>query len=324
MNKAIDFIKYIVGTHKVYTKSAVRGKYVENDVKNKLVFITLTLSSPQIHTDEEIKSKLLNQFLTEMRQKHKMKYYIWKAEKQKNGSIHFHILTDKGLHWRTVRTLWNRIQNKLGYVDRYRSNMKEFFKLGFKVFTSKYEMRTAAQQYEAYKRGVKCDWTDPNSTDVHRLYDVKNVTKYITKYLTKSNEPRKARMIELQAAITEVKDKISAYGLESWGDHDLFVLNVKVLEQYEAEYTKLKSEGVTGRLWGVSQSISPMKGLSELGYPDELDLIMEISHYKTSIDTGSDIPVRTFYFDINKTPILKNELDQYIYQKAFTNEVFNL
>jgi len=121
----------------------------------KVNFITLTLSSEQIHTDQEIKSTLLNQFLIEAKKKWKVTYYIWRAEKQNNGNIHFHILTDKYIPWLELRNTWNRIQNKLGYIDRFHTRHNH---------------------------------TNPNSTDIHALWKIKNVASYITKYLTKIEE----------------------------------------------------------------------------------------------------------------------------------------
>jgi hypothetical protein len=119
----------------------------------KVNFITLTLSSKQIHSDKEIKSKLLNQFLVEAHKKWQVKNYIWRAEKQKNGNIHFHILCDRFIPWLELRNVWNRIQNKLGYIDAFEAMNKN---------------------------------RNPNSTDIHSLRKVKNVAAYVTKYITKN------------------------------------------------------------------------------------------------------------------------------------------
>ena len=81
-----------------YEKSATHQK----PVNYKLALITLTLPSAQRHPDEEIKSKLLNQFLIELKNKFQVRDYIWKAEKQENGNIHFHILINKYIHHRRL------------------------------------------------------------------------------------------------------------------------------------------------------------------------------------------------------------------------------
>lgn len=122
-------------------------------ISNKIAFLTLTLPSTQKHTDNEIKSILLNQFLIELGVKYRVSNYIWRAEKQKNGNLHFHILVDKYLPWFDVRQMWNRIVEKLGYVSDFEK-----------------------------KNGHR----DPNSTDIHALNNVKNVYAYISKYCSKN------------------------------------------------------------------------------------------------------------------------------------------
>jgi hypothetical protein len=88
----------------------------------RLNFITLTLSAKQVHSDQVLKKELLDRFLTLLRRKHGLRNYIWKAERQKNGNIHFHIITDTYLHFKEAQTLWNSLQAKLGYIQAYAKN----------------------------------------------------------------------------------------------------------------------------------------------------------------------------------------------------------
>lgn len=82
----------------------------------KLNFITLTLSSPQIHSDQYIKDKMLSSFIQWLQRKNGVRSYIWKAEAQGNGNIHFHITTDKFIHHNAIRLKWNSIQQEHGYL----------------------------------------------------------------------------------------------------------------------------------------------------------------------------------------------------------------
>ena len=156
---AIDWLLYLAKEKPLASKKFPSG------LKFKLNFITLTMSSPQFyrdsnnklkanHTDNEIKSKLLNQFLTELREKYKCTNYLWRAESQSNGNIHFHICTDVFIPWRVLRTDWNRIQEKLGYISAYEAKSKK---------------------------------TDPNSTDIHSINAVRNLGSYLSKYCTKNS-----------------------------------------------------------------------------------------------------------------------------------------
>ncbi len=183
INKAVDYLVYLSNDKQL--PAGKSGRYY----KFKIAFITLTLSSKQIHSDNEIKSKLLNQFLIEAKQRWKLTNYIWRAEKQSNGNIHFHILCDKFVPWSELRDLWNRIQNKLGYVDRYREEMRRFHKGGFKVRESLINNWSVKAQIKAYKQGVANDWNNPNSTDVHSIRLITNIKAYISKYLTKNEQP---------------------------------------------------------------------------------------------------------------------------------------
>jgi hypothetical protein len=182
VTKAIEWLIFMAADKKLPATS--HGK----SLNFKISFVTLTLSSAQIHSDNEIKAKCLNQFLIEASNKWNVKNYVWRAEKQINGNIHFHILTDKFIPWNELRQSWNRIQNKLGYVDRYRQQMLEFHKGGFKVrkdLLAKWEYK---KQVKAYREGSRSDWHNPNSTDIHSLRMISNTKAYVLKYVTKDQQ----------------------------------------------------------------------------------------------------------------------------------------
>lgn len=153
--KAIKYLLYSANEKTVYNPK------FNSSFKFKVGFITLTLPSTQRHSDQIIKSQLLNQFLIEAKKKWSMNHYVWKAERQQNGNLHFHILTDVFIpHWE-LRQCWNRITNKLGYVDEFQRIHKK---------------------------------KNPNSTDIHSLYKVKSVYSYITKYMTKADSKNKGKI----------------------------------------------------------------------------------------------------------------------------------
>lgn len=181
ITRAIDYIIYLSKPKKL--PNTTHGK----NFTFKLNFITLTLSSPQVHTDQEIKKHLLNQFFIEMSRRWKVPCYIWRAEKQVNGNIHFHIITGKFIPWSELRNVWNRIQQKLGYVTRYRENRLLWHRDGFKFNSDKKVTWSYAKQLKAYKDGMRTDWDNPNSTDVHSIKHIGNIKAYFIKYMTKSD-----------------------------------------------------------------------------------------------------------------------------------------
>ena len=182
IKNALGWLYFVAQPQRKYNSS------IKKWVKFKLTFITLTLPSKQIHSDREIKSNALNHFLTLLRKRNNNINYIWRAEKQENGNIHFHIVADKYIDFAVLRSLWNRSINRLGYVDRYTEHMRNNCN-SFESYCSMYQKRESMKTMkDRYARGMATNWTSPNSTDIHGLSKIKNVLNYITKYLTKAHK----------------------------------------------------------------------------------------------------------------------------------------
>lgn len=179
INKTLDYLLFLTNN------KTVTNSFTGRTFQFKIAFITLTLPSKQLHSDNEIKSKCLNQFLIEIKKHYKVKNYIWRAELQKNDNIHFHILVDKFIPYQEIRDRWNRIINKLNYVDNYRKQQQLYFRDGFKVRKELLPTWSKEKQLEAYNRGARLHWNSPNSTDVHSIRKIWNIKQYISKYMTK-------------------------------------------------------------------------------------------------------------------------------------------
>ncbi len=113
--------------------------------------MTLTLPSTQKHSDRYVLEKCLQPFIRTMRRKYRMHHYLWRAERQKNGNLHFHICLNQFIHHRQVRKHWNRLMRKHGYID------------------------TAIN-------------ADPPSTEIKSVKKEINLAAYIAKYIAKSSE----------------------------------------------------------------------------------------------------------------------------------------
>ena len=182
IGKAIEYTLFMAND-KVLPDTASGRAY-----KFRIAFITLTLPSSQVHTDNQIKDQCLNQLLVELRKRYRVKNYVWRAEKQKNGNIHFHLLVDKFIPWSELRDRWNRIVNKLGYVDRYRDEMRRFHSEGFKAREELLANWDYKAQVKAYQKGKANDWNSPNSTDIHAVHKVRDIKNYVSKYATKDEQ----------------------------------------------------------------------------------------------------------------------------------------
>jgi hypothetical protein len=123
-------------------------------VRNRLAFITLTLPAKQKHNDREIKKCLTRWLDRQLIRKKGVKTFLWVAEAQANGNIHFHILADRFIEYQFIRDSWNREIESLGYFTASTSD-------------------------------------NPNSTDIHALSKIRNPSAYIVKYATKDRWPER-------------------------------------------------------------------------------------------------------------------------------------
>lgn len=82
-------------------------------------FCTLTLSMPQAHTDREIYRACLMPWLQIMRREYGVEHYVWRAEAQENGNLHYHLILDRFIPKESIQGSWNMCQDNLGYRSRY-------------------------------------------------------------------------------------------------------------------------------------------------------------------------------------------------------------
>lgn len=129
----------------VYSKTPYVSK--KGDILNyfsfRLSFITLTLSDTQKHSDKHIKDHMLQPFLYWITRYYKASY-VWKAETQLNGNLHFHITIDTFIHWRSIRAKWNGILAKHGYCKVFQDGTNDKGNAATQIKAIKNEKQTAA------------------------------------------------------------------------------------------------------------------------------------------------------------------------------------
>ena len=147
LRNCVEWLRLFSEPKYVWQKSKRKGYFF------KLNFITLTLSDIQVHEDSYIVRHMLQPFIKWMQREAGVRNYVWRTEVQpkrlKNLNqrcIHFHITTNKFIHWRKIRSKWNDIQARHGYTT---------------------------------------DGADENSTDVHAIINEGKIVNYIAKYMTK-------------------------------------------------------------------------------------------------------------------------------------------
>jgi hypothetical protein len=182
-----------------YNESTTKRKEVRDYVP---IFITLTLSSKQRNTDIYIKKNMLQQFLDKLKNNHNSQHIFWRAESQKNGNIHFHIISDKFVKKEIIQKYWNDIQEKEGYLIE---------------FELKYKHK------------------NPPSTHVKGMESTSNFIDYVLKYVVKPDENRaiSGRLYGMTDSIRNLKSYVCEADTEAKNDIELIVNNSKVKEYNE-------------------------------------------------------------------------------------------
>lgn len=155
----------------------------------KVGFVTLTVPAEASRLSaHEFNSKLLNPWLTLMRETEGLKHYVWKIETTKAGQLHVHVSIDTFIKWQRIRAAWNTLLKKHGLLDAYRAKYSGITFREYVKLVRRDPSKHPAKYRKAWKAGTECDWTNPNSTDVHSVWKIKNIAGYIAKYMSKENE----------------------------------------------------------------------------------------------------------------------------------------
>lgn len=265
----------------------------------RIAFVTLTLPSVQKCKTSEINNCLIL-LLNQMRNKYKLKNYVWRLEFQKNGNAHYHICTDTYISQGTWRYHWNKLINKLGFIDEYEKERKD---LSFRDYVKKYASNGQTSLLTAknrYKFGKKTKWRAPKTADVRNAYNSKNVAFYISKYFSK--EDKRVSIIKQAIAETEKKQDLPPWEKEN------IIANLKaeltILETKEKAYQliisnrELTSSNI--RLWYCSQNLSKIVNLSYFEESNESNEINQLLDQVIIDFTFSDTYFSYFKFDYDK------------------------
>lgn len=137
-------------------RKMIYNPIIKKHHNHKLSFITLTVADNTKNiTSAECYKTCLRPFLQWLVKYRGVKLYVWKAELQSRGQIHYHITTPNYIHWQEIKDKWNYLQKKAGYLDNY------------------------YKQHNHY---------NPNSTDIHSMRHINDAAAYLTKYFSKEAE----------------------------------------------------------------------------------------------------------------------------------------
>lgn len=175
----------------------------------KLNFITLTISGKERRvTPKEGYAILLKPFMQWLTKTKNVHTYIWKAELQKNGQLHYHISTSTWIHHSEIRNKWNYLLAKAGLLDQYAATHNH---------------------------------TNANSTDVHKVYKIRNICAYLHKELCKNIQG-------MENYITMLTNK-KIVELEKKGSTD--INRIAITDNIIKEYS--------GKVWDCSTNLKGQK-----------------------------------------------------------------
>lgn len=170
----------------VYSKKSGKSFYFQ------LSFITLTIPIVELDlSDKSVKNKILHLFINQARYRWGMKSYVWKAETQENGNIHFHLTTDVYIDSDELRLVWNKCLKTHDVLQKY---SKKFSAMSFEDYCTSYGPDSKISQKvlrHRFEIGNSTNWENPNTTDIHAVYKVRDVGAYLATYLSKKEEGRR-------------------------------------------------------------------------------------------------------------------------------------
>lgn len=158
---------------KQINKSKVKGKmYALFNLSCSRKFIAFYSVSFPIGINDDKCFALWNNWLTILRKRFELSNYVWITERQKNGTLHFHMLTNNYMPIKSInRVMAICINNKvlLHEIEWGKSSLEKYNGVDVDaVYNSKRHKRSGKQFNSAELR----NW----------------LTKYLTKYITKNTE----------------------------------------------------------------------------------------------------------------------------------------
>lgn len=203
---------------------ATKPKWITNPVSGQMYLHTVSFCTLTIGSDDDpiitmAKAKLLLTDFTDWLYHTKgVRLRTWKAELQKRGQPHFHLVFPEFIHYQEIRDKWNSIQHKHGTIDGYAKRHKHF---------------------------------RPPSTEIKKAYEKGDIVGYLSKEMSKETAAAKLEMwAQVKAEIEDGQHP----EMEALQGRDLKrAIKAIVNERYIVEY----GDNVEpGKIWDCSEVLS--------------------------------------------------------------------
>lgn len=151
--RAVDILLQKSPTRRIF------NPIIQKEHDFRIAFTTLTIPTHKTVKASVGHSKLLQPFLRTARRKWGVEDYIWKAELQERGQLHYHVTWNRFIEFTKIRDEWNKLLRRERLSDEYAARYGHF---------------------------------NPNSTDVHAVWKIRNLKAYLAKYIAKSEQNKTA------------------------------------------------------------------------------------------------------------------------------------
>lgn len=147
IKKAVDMLLQRSPTRRIF------NPVIQKTHDFSVGFLTLTIPARREVKASWGNKNLLEPFLRTARRKWGMTDYLWKAELQERGQLHYHITLNRFIEFTRVRSEWNKLLKRYNLSLEYARKHGNF---------------------------------NPNSVDIHAVHQVKNMKAYLAKYIAKT------------------------------------------------------------------------------------------------------------------------------------------
>jgi hypothetical protein len=199
-------------------------------------FATLTIASDNLVTAREGYDLLLSKWLRYMRDKYNVREYVWKAELQQRGQLHYHVMCNEFIPWQVLRWKWNSLQKQAGLLNSY------------------------ARQHGNF---------NPNSTDIHKVEKEDDILSYISKEIGKTNFYSLANGSAAANVYWDVDNKMYIGNWQEGGENGKWHYgewdgNRECLS-WNKEGMQLVEAKLNGKIWDASERLKVSR------FADEMD-----------------------------------------------------
>lgn len=175
--------------------------------KKNVTFATITITDPKkgeynpVYHDTII-IKQFSTFLETLKRSYKLSNYIWVAERQQNGKIHFHAIfcfNSKFLSIRLINRIWLHYLSKVEFkiINDSKENRKKYLEknenyLTYDKIIKGQSFESISQTYDKIKDKSAIDRVLSNPVDFQYIKTIKHgefekMAQYITKYISKND-----------------------------------------------------------------------------------------------------------------------------------------